>query len=118
MNKRPFAVTVVGLLMMAMGTMGLVRGFANAKMIWPPEQDLIWIVIVDVTGIAIGIFMLLGKNWARWLALVWVGAHAFVISFLNHREVLVHVVIFALLAYLLAFRSDVRAYFAGGRAVE
>ncbi len=113
MNKRPFAVTVVSLLMMAAGTMGIVRGFHYANKVWPPEQDLIWIVIVDGIGIACGVFMLRGNNWARWLAVAWVGAHALIISFLNRREILVHVVIFALLAYLLLFRSDVRGYFRG-----
>ena len=79
--KRPWAVTVVGLLMMAAGAFGMTRGFLYARKLWPPEQDLIWIVIVDGIGIACGVFLLRGRNWARWLTLVWVGAHAAVISF-------------------------------------
>lgn len=110
--KRPWAVTGVGLLMMAAGTFGMARGFLYARTIWPPEQDLIWIVIVDAVGIACGVFLLRGRNWARWLMLVWVGTHAAVFSVVNHREILVHVVIFALLVVLM-FRSDVRAYFGG-----
>lgn len=112
MTKRPIAVTVVSWLIMAAGAFGLVRGFANAKMIWPPEQDLIWIVIIDVIGIACGIAMLQGRNWARWLTLAWVGAHVVITSFYMSRTILAHAVIFAMIVYLM-FRADVRVYFRG-----
>lgn len=110
MKKRPIAVTALGWLMMAAGVFGMARGFANAKALWPPEQDLIWIVIVDGIGIGCGAFLLQGRNWARWLTLAWVGGHAVVIALLNRREILAHAVIFGLIAYLM-FRSDVRTYF-------
>jgi hypothetical protein len=97
---------------MAAGAFGMVRGFVGATRLWPPEQDLIWIVIVDTIGIGCGVFMLRGKNWARWLTLVWVGGHGAVISFYVRQEMLVHLVIFALLVILM-LRSDVRAYFRG-----
>lgn len=111
MKKRPIAVTVVGWLTMAAGGFGLARGFIGAKTLWPPEHDLIWILIVDVLGIACGLFMLRSKNWARWLTVAWVGGHAAAMSIYEPREALVHVVIFALIAYLLIFRPDVREYF-------
>lgn len=111
MNKRPFAVTVVGILIMIAAAFGLARGFSHAKTIWPPEQDLIWVVVVDVIGIACGVFLLRGKNWARWLTLLWLASHV-VFSFFNSpQEVLVHGILLVLIAYLLALRSDVRAYF-------
>jgi hypothetical protein len=112
MRKRPIAVTVVGWLMMAAGAFGLARGFMGAGRLWPPNQDLMWIVVVDTIGIACGIFLLRGQNWARWLTLVWLGAHAVIISFFNRQAVLAHFVIFAMIAYLM-FRADVREYFCG-----
>jgi len=115
MRKRPFAVTVVGWLIVAAGVFGLVHGFAGAKTLWPPEQDLIWIVLIDVAGIVCGVFLLRGRNWARWLTLVWIGAHVVIVSFFNRREVLAHLVIFAMIGYLLIFRGDVREYFRGER---
>lgn len=102
--------------MMAAGVFGMVRGFAGAKTLWPPEQDLIWIVIVDAIGIGCGIFMLRGKNWARWLTVVWIGGHVALVSFYMRQAILAHAVIFALIAYLLIFRSDVRVYFRGDNA--
>ena len=117
MNQRPIAVTVLGWLMVAAGVFGMARGFAWAKTLWPPEQDLIWIVIVDTIGIGCGVFLLRGKNWARWLTLAWVGGHIVIVSFYMRQMILVHVVIFALVAALL-FRGDVRAYFGGYEASE
>lgn len=115
MKKRPIAVTVVSWLMMAAGTLGIVYGFKGATTIWPPEHDLYWIVLVDGLGIALGIFMLRGKNWARWLTVAWIGGHAVAVSYFMRRDTLAHLVIFALIAYLLVFRSDVREYFRPGQ---
>lgn len=109
--KRPFAVTVVGVLMMAAGMSGMAVGFVNAKSMWPPEQDLIWIVIVDAIGITCGIFLLRGKNWARWLTVIWIGGHAAALSFYAQKGAVAHLVIFALIGYLLIFRGDVREWF-------
>jgi len=113
MKRRPIAVTVLGWLMMAAGVFGIARGFTGAKTLWPPEQDLIWIVIVDAIGIGCGVFLLRGKNWARWLTLAWVGGHVVIVSFFMRQMILVHAVIFVLIAYLLIFRSDVQGYFRG-----
>lgn len=116
MRKRPFAVTVVGWLLMAAATFGLVRGFAGARSWWPPERDLLWIVAIDLTGIVCGVFLLKGRNWARWLTLLWVGGHVLIVSLYMPRMVPAHAVIFAMIGYLLAFRGDVRAYFRGDTA--
>lgn len=96
--------------MIAAGTFGMARGFANARILWPPEQDLICILAIDTIGIACGAFMFRGQNWARWLALAWVGGHVVIVSFYMRQEILPHVVIFALIVCLM-FRADVRTYF-------
>lgn len=110
--KRPIAVTGLGWLMMAAGAFGMARGFLGANTLWPPEQDLIWIVIVDAIGMGCGVFLLRGKNWARWLTLAWIGGHVVIVSFYMRQMIVVHLVIFALIVALL-FRADVRAYFRG-----
>jgi hypothetical protein len=108
--ERPLAITLVSWLIIAAGAFGMARGFVNAKALWPPEQDLIWVVVIDTIGIACGVFMLRGQNWARWLALAWVGGHVAIVSFYMRQEILPHIVIFALVVCLM-FRADVRAYF-------
>lgn len=115
MTRRPIALTVVSWLIIAAGVFGLARGFAAAKSLWPPEQDLFWVVAVDLIGVGCGIFLLKGRNWARWLTLLWVGAHVVIVSLYMPRMILAHAVIFAMIAYLLIFRGDVREYFAAGR---
>lgn len=109
-NQRPIAITAVSWLIIIAGIFGLTRGFVNARTLWPPEQDLIWVVVVDAIGIACGIFMLRRQNWARWLTLAWIGSHVAIVSIYIRNEILPHAIIFALVAYLM-FRTDVRAYF-------
>lgn len=109
-SQRPIAITVVSWLMIIAGMFGMARGFASARALWPPEQDLIWVVVVDTIGIACGIFMLRRQNWARWLTLAWIGSHVAIVSIYMRKEILPHAIIFALVAYLM-FRTDVRAYF-------
>jgi hypothetical protein len=53
--------------------------------------------------------MLLAQNWARWLALVWMAFHV-AISFPMLRQVAMHFLFLALMAWLL-FRPDARQYF-------
>jgi len=48
--------------------------------------------------------MFRGRNWARWLALVWMAFHV-AISFPVVRQVVTHSIIFALIAWVL-FRPD------------
>ena len=73
------------------------------------QYDLVWIALVELVAIVGGIFMLRGDNWARWLALAWIGFHV-VISFPSVQQVLIHSVIFVLIAYSL-FRREARAFF-------
>ena len=53
--------------------------------------------------------MFRGRNWARWLALVWMAFHV-AISFPVVRQVVTYSIIFALIAWVL-FRPDARRYF-------
>jgi hypothetical protein len=61
--------------------------------------------------------MFRGRNWARWLWIVWMVFHV-AISFLNTlSEVLVHAVMLALFSFLL-FRPSASAYFQDAVAVS
>jgi hypothetical protein len=114
-EKRPFALTVVGWLIIAGAVSGLVRGFAETKTFWPVDYDLLTVVVVDVAGVIFGVFLLRGSNWARWLTLVWLAFHVGLGFFISAGAAVAHSVIFAMLAYLLVFRADVRSYFAVSR---
>jgi Ni/Fe-hydrogenase subunit HybB-like protein len=57
--------------------------------------------------------MLLDHNWARWLALAWMVFHV-AISFPVLRQMAVHSIIFAVIAWLL-FRPDAGRYYASSK---
>jgi hypothetical protein len=57
-----------------------------------------------------GVGLLRGQNWARWLLAAWMITHIGISLFHNVVEVMMHTVIFALLAYSL-FRPSADPYF-------
>lgn len=57
-----------------------------------------------------GAALLRGRNWARWLLVVWMLAHIGLSIFHSATELLTHSVIFAPLLYLL-FRRAIEPYF-------
>lgn len=110
MNKRPVAVTVIACLLIAAGVFGLavhIKELVSQKLFH--FEDL-WIPIVALLPAASGIFILLGHNWARWLALGWMAFHVAISFFDSLQKVAVHVLLLALIAYSL-FRADARAHF-------
>jgi hypothetical protein len=110
MRKHPLAVSILSCLFIATGVVGLARHLADYTATQPFAYDLVWIFIVELAAILCGAFMLRGNNWARWLALAWMGFHVVRSFFHSLREVVVHGLLFALIAYFL-FRPDARAYF-------
>lgn len=110
MNKRPLVVTIVGLIFIAAGVFGLVRHTLELKGGSPFEADFGWMVLVNLIGIVAGAFMLLRRNWARWLAIIWFAGHVVLSVFGPLREIVVHSLLFVLIAYLLV-RPETRAWF-------
>ena len=109
MKKRPLTVTIIGWLLIAVGV------GASAFHLNELRQNAFhganaWIFIVELVVIVCGVFVLRGNNWARWLAVVWIGAHV-IISFLNSwGHGAVHVLILFLLTCFL-FRPESNAFF-------
>ena len=61
--------------------------------------------------------MLRGHNWARWLAMAWIGFHVVVSGFDSFPAFAFHGVMFAVFAYFL-FRKQAAEYFRSARALE
>lgn len=104
--RRPIAILLLSCLYIAVGTAGFVVNFPKLIAL---QQESIWIELTELLALLAGAFMFRGRNWARWLALVWMAFHV-AISFPVVRQVITHSIIFALIAWVL-FRPDARRYF-------
>jgi hypothetical protein len=110
MNKRPIAVTILACVLMAAGVMGIAYHLPDFSPKHPFRYENLGILLLRVAAIVAGVFMLRGRNWARWLALAWIAFHLILSFFHSVGEVVIHGLVFALFAWFL-FRPDARAYF-------
>jgi len=111
--KRPLSVAIVACLYIVVGTIGSVFHFKD--LLAAPREGMA-IEITELVALGCGVFMLLGKNWARWLALAWIVFHVILSAFHAVREFAVHCLICIAIAWLL-FRPAAARYFhraAGG----
>jgi hypothetical protein len=110
-TKRPIGVLGVACLFIVVGAVGFVHHFPSLHAL---HREDFWIELTEFAAIVAGVFLLLGHNWARWLAVAWMLVHV-VISFPMLRQIVVHSLILAAIAWLL-FRTDSQRYFAHNRS--
>ena len=103
---RPVSVLILSCLYIAVGTIGFTYYVPELT---AHQGQGVLIEVTELLAIVSGTFMLLGRNWARWLALVWMAFHV-AISFPVVGQVVSHSIIFALIAWVL-FQRDTRRYF-------
>lgn len=116
MQQRPRPITIIswffiifGIIalfagLLPYGNMTLAQSVADLKHHWMVHLSRFLMIVA-------GVFMLKGRNWARWLLVVWMAFHI-VISALNSMlMLLMHVVIFSVILYFV-FRRQSSAYFA------
>lgn len=112
-TQRPLSVTIIGIVYILAGAMGLVY-HATEFRTHPFPWGLLGIELVRVLAIVAGAYMLRGQNWARWLALLWMAFHV-AISFLNGWvPVVMHTTIFVLIAFFL-LRRTANEYFVSAK---
>lgn len=92
-------VLVIAALYLAVGIVGFVSHFPRQ---W--HTDDVLVELTEVLAIVCGVFLLLGKNWARWLAVAWMAFHV-AISFPVVGQMLVHLLFLAVIAWIL-FRAN------------
>lgn len=110
MNKRPIAVIIIGCLYMATGVFALAFHLIDFKPQRPFQYDIVWMALVNLMAIVCGVYLLRGYNWARWLALAWIGFHVALSIFHPPLELLVHSLLFIAVLYFL-FRPQATQYF-------
>ena len=108
MNQRPDLVTAIGFVFIAVGAIEIAYHLIGLK--HPFQHDVLWVCLVNLIAVVCGIYMLRGRNWARWLTLVWIAYHVILSSFHSFGKLAVHGILFAVFAYSL-FRPNVTQYF-------
>jgi hypothetical protein len=116
MNKRPISVTLVAALYLMVGAIGFAMHGRAALARHAFQYDDALIELTELIAIVCGVFLLRGRNWARWLALAWIAFHL-IFSFLDSPQLFgslqkgtVHGLFLVVIVYFL-FRADARTYF-------
>jgi hypothetical protein len=107
MGKPPVAVVIVVAIYLLVGMMGFVYHFRELT---AGHQDAIAIELTELTAVVAGVGLVMRKNWARWLALVWVVFHVVISLFHPLSELLIHAALCILIAWLL-FRPGTAQWF-------
>ena len=110
MNRRPISVTVIGCIFIAAGVIGFAYHVSEFKPQRPFQYDLVWVSLLRLLAIVGGVFVLRGKNWARWLLILWMAYHVVLSAFHSPVELAMHGLLLAVIAYVL-FRARASDYF-------
>jgi hypothetical protein len=110
MKKRPLPVSLISWVYIAAGVVGIAVHARELSTQGAFQTDAIWVVLVPLLAIAAGVYMLRGRNWARWLAVAWVAFHVLLSAFHSAQQLAVHAVMLGVFAYFL-FRPEATEYF-------
>jgi len=108
--RRRFPVVIVGLLFVSAGIVGLVYHAGEIDLHHPFEFDVVAVLVVRLLAIVGGVFVLLCRNWARWLLIGWLGYHVVLSAFHSPGELVFHFVLLVVISWLL-FRAGASPYF-------
>jgi uncharacterized membrane protein len=100
--KRPIPVTILGLLFIVVGLIGLVYHLSQR----PLDRWVALISLIRVVAVVGGVFLLKGRNWARWLMLGWLGFHVGVSAFHSLSDCIAHAALLLVVAYFLLTPPD------------
>lgn len=106
-SKRPVSVAILACVYLLVGLGGFAFHF---KELWARQPDAFVVEFVEIVAVVCGVFMLRGQDWARWLAVVWIGFHVGLSAFHPLKEFVIHSVFFVVIAWIL-FRAEARRYF-------
>jgi hypothetical protein len=109
-RKCPISVMIVSALYIAVGVLGTGAHIVQSMMQKPAISETFWTIAFEVTAVVAGVYMVRGRNWARWLALAWMAAHVAISIFHSRQELIIHSVLLVVIGYLL-LRPAAREYF-------
>jgi len=115
MKTCPPIITLLSFLFIAIGVISTAVHVWQFSISKPTALEEAGIYATGGLAVAAGIYMLRGRNWARWLALAWISFHV-IVGALNQTfgsaliGIAIHSVFVALLAWFL-FRRESREWF-------
>lgn len=115
MQPRPLILTIFAWLLILGGLVGFVFHFPAHR---PPyHYDDFLPDLLELILLFAGVFILRGRNWARWLAVAWITFHVGLSFFHSLREVAVHTLILLAFACIL-FYPAAQTWFEAQRRVR
>ena len=111
MQQRPRSITIISWFFIIFGGIALIYGLLPPRNLTLEQLKGHWMVhLSHLAALIAGVFMLRGRNWARWLLVLWIAFHIVLSALHSAVQLLIHVVIFAVILYFL-FRRPASAYF-------
>jgi hypothetical protein len=109
-KHRPIAVTVIAWIFLASGLIGLVYHAKDFNSKGPVQFDLVSVSLVRLLAVIGAVFLLRGRNWARWLLVLWLAYHVGLSTLHSTSQTVMHALLLAVIAAFL-FRPPASAYF-------
>lgn len=113
----PLSVTILACVYILVGMVGFVYHLGEILGRHTFGYGDFLVELTEFVAIVCGVFLLRGRNWARWLALAWMVFHVILSAFGAFREFAMHALICVLIAGIL-FRRESTQYFRGAPIAE
>lgn len=104
---RPRSITLISWLFIVFGSAALIAGLVTTDL-----KSHWYVHLSRLLQIVAGVFMLYGRNWARWLLVAWIAFHIIISALHSVLFLLMHVAIFSVILFFL-FRRQASSYFRG-----
>ena len=92
MDKPPLSVIAASCVYIATGAIGFAFHAGDLKTGDLLRDGALWIELVRLSAVVAGVFILFGRNWARWLAMAWIALHVVLSFFHSLTQVAIHCV--------------------------
>jgi len=101
LRKRPLPISVISALFVAVGAVGLAYHVTELDPRRPFEWELLWVLLLRLLAVVGGVYLWLGRCWARWLLFGWMAYHIVLSAFHSMRELGMHTVLFGVVTFFL-----------------
>jgi len=102
-------ILIIAALFILVGVIGFIAHLPDLR---THLNEAVWMEVTELLAFVIGMSILWGHNWARWLAVAWMAFHV-IISYPVSSEFAIHLLFLAIIAWVL-FRPSAGRYFALG----